>query len=87
MITDCSTFLAEYAVTKKPLIRLVSKDMPEFNTTTENIVKTYYNAENLEELEKYLNMILKEQQDPMKNIRSGLNQENAAEKIINSLLF
>ena len=33
--------------------------MPEFNTTTEEVVQTYYNAENTTELEKYLDMILK----------------------------
>lgn len=83
MITDCSTFLLEYAATQKPLIRLVSQDMPEFNTTTEEVVKTYYNAENIKELETYLDMILKEKRDPSKGRRKKYNQSFAAQNIIN----
>lgn len=85
MITDCSTFLLEYAATKKPLIRLVSKDMPEFNTTTEEVVQTYYNAENTTELEKYLDMILKEKHDPLKDKRKAFNQTFSAQNIIDIL--
>ncbi len=86
MITDCSTFLLEYAVTQKPLIRLVSKDMPEFNTTTEEVVKTYYNAQDIQELEKYLDMILKEKKDPMKKHRKGFPTLNTAKQILSNLL-
>ncbi|MCM1003415.1 MAG: CDP-glycerol glycerophosphotransferase family protein [Candidatus Gastranaerophilales bacterium] len=86
MITDCSTFLLEYAVTQKPLIRLVSKNMPEFNTTTEEVVKTYYNAQDIQELEKYLDMILKEKNDPMKKHRKGFPTLNTAKQILSNLL-
>lgn len=89
MITDCSTFLLEYAATQKPLVRLVSEDMPEFNSTTEEVVKSYYNVSTLEELKQYLDMILKQHKDPLKEIRKSFINENAAEKItlhLNSIL-
>lgn len=89
MITDCSTFLLEYAATQKPLIRLVSEDMPEFNSTTEEVVKSYYNVSTLEELKQFLDMILKQHKDPLKEIRKSFINENAAEKItlhLNSIL-
>ena len=86
MITDCSTFLLEYAITQKPLIRLVSKDMPEFNTTTEDVVATYYNAKDINALETYLDMILKTKTDPLKKKRKGFNQSSAAQNIINALI-
>lgn len=87
MITDCSTFLLEYAFTQKPLIRLVSKDMPEFNTTTEEIVKTYYNIQNIQELEKHLNMILKEHNDPLNKKRQSFKINNSAQKVLKELLL
>lgn len=89
MITDCSTFLLEYAATQKPLVRLVSEDMPEFNSTTEEVVKSYYNVSTLEELKQFLDMILKQHKDPLKEIRKSFINENAAEKItlhLNSIL-
>lgn len=88
MITDCSTFLLEYAATQKPLIRLASKDMPEFNNTTQETVKNYYNAENIEDLKKYLDMILLENSDPLKAKREDKNSfvhENSSRKIIETL--
>lgn len=88
MITDSSTFLLEYAITKKPLIRLVSKDMPEFNKNTEETVKNYYNAENCIQTKEYLDMILKTSKDPLKSARENpavVKVENAAQKIVEYL--
>lgn len=90
MITDCCSFLSEYLPTGKPLIRLVSKEIPEFNPNLKELVKSYYNAESAEDLKKYLDMILTEHQDPMKDLRAEALKiypaENASQRIIYSII-
>ena len=90
MITDCCSFLSEYLPTGKPLIRLVSKDIPEFNPNLKELIKSYYNAESVEDLRKYLDMILVERQDPMKDLRVEALKiypsERASQKIIDSII-
>ena len=90
MITDCCSFLSEYLPTGKPLIRLVSKDISEFNPNLKELVKSYYNAESAEDLKKYLDMILTEHQDPMKDLRAEALKiypaENASQRIIYSII-
>ncbi len=58
MITDSSSFLAEYLYTKKPLIRPVNKNQTPFNKTGNEIIKAYYNVFNNEELEKTFSEIV-----------------------------
>lgn len=89
MITDCCTFLMEYFATGKPLIRLVSQNSGEFNANTQNIIKYFYNIENIEELENSLNKLLIEKLDPLKSKREKESQNyrtNATENIINDLI-
>ena len=89
MITDCCTFLMEYFATGKPLIRLVSPNSGEFNIITKNIIKHFYNVENLSELEKTLQTILIEENDELKIERekaSSQYTQNATKNIIQDLL-
>lgn len=89
MITDCSTFLLEYFATGKPLIRLVSPNSGEFNIITKNIIKHFYNVENLSELEKTLQTILIEEKDELESERekaSSQYTQNATKNIIQDLL-
>lgn len=89
MITDCSTFLLEYFATGKPLIRLVSPNSGEFNIITKNIIKHFYNVENLNELEKTLQTILIEEKDELRSERekaSSQYTQNATKNIIQDLL-
>ncbi len=89
MITDCCTFLMEYLPTFKPLIRLVSKDGAEFNQNVKEVIKTFYNVETIEELEKTLDMILIDEKDILSETRKNnkiLNSDIASENILNLLL-
>jgi hypothetical protein len=69
LITDCSTFLIEYLATQKPLIRLRSKSAVEFNSLAEEALKVCYNVDNNAELEKTLDLILKENRDELNKAR------------------
>ena len=89
MITDCSTFLVEYLATQKPLIRLASESAVEFNTLAKEAIKVCYNVNNNTDLERQLNLILKENKDELKNIRenySKLLKKDSSKFIINNLL-
>ena len=89
MITDCCTFLMEYFATGKPLIRLVSKNSGEFNTNTQNIIKYFYNVENIDNLKNTLENLLINNIDKLKNEREKASENyrtNATENIIQDLL-
>lgn len=89
MITDCSSFLGEYFVSGKPLIHLMS-EKSQFRTSDNPILKTYYRADNLDELKILLDILPKD--DSMKNIRVktlqeiGLKDNNASKKILEDIL-
>ena len=68
MITDCGSFLGEYFFTGKPLIHLISQDAQPYNETINNIIKYYYKAHNLTELETYMKDLISEK-DMMKQER------------------
>lgn len=72
MITDCGSFLTEYFMSKNPVIHLVSPDAWEYNNNVKQIVKSYYQAHNLEELEKYLQEIIIDKKDYKKQERLDL---------------
>ena len=75
MITDCGSFLTEYFLTKKPLIRIVSGKSAPFCPHCVEITKNYYEANNLQELQVLLDDIIINENDYMKNQRC-----NAVEK-------
>ncbi|MCQ2957331.1 MAG: hypothetical protein MJ180_00340, partial [Candidatus Gastranaerophilales bacterium] len=88
MITDCCTFLPEYCATRKPLIRLVSKDGAEFNQNIKDMLQYFYNVESIENLEKTLNIILIDKNDPLKDKRENISlikKQSASENILNAL--
>jgi hypothetical protein len=89
MITDCSTFLIEYLISESPLINIVSSDAPKFNKMTNEILKTYYKANDLEELEKTLDNLLNQNNDYLFEKRKELKAKlllNATQNILNDLL-
>lgn len=93
MITDCSSFLGEYFVTGSPLIHLMSEDN-QFKKSENPILKTYYRANNLDELKNLIHDL--PTNDYMKELRLkllnniGLNNINSsaniAEDLINQIL-
>lgn len=89
MITDCSTFLIEYLISESPLINIISSNAPKFNKMTNEILKTYYKANNLEELEKMLDNLLNQNNDYLFEKRKELKAKlllNATKNILNDLL-
>lgn len=89
MITDCSTFLIEYLVTGNPIIRLVSKNAPDYNINAQIAVDNCYNSENNSDLEQILDTVLIKELDTMKENRIDAAKRfkaNATENIIQDLL-
>lgn len=92
MITDCGSFLTEYSCMDKPLIRLYyhKNNLPP-NPMLEKLYSTFYYAHNNSELQKLLDSIISQHQDPNKAarheevIRVGLNSSDTSKKIINYL--
>lgn len=89
MITDCSSFLGEYFVTGKPLIHLMS-GKSQFRESDNPILKTYYRAENLDELKLLMEQL--PQNDSKKSLREetlakiGLKNNNASQNILDDIL-
>lgn len=91
MITDCGSFLTEFFLTKQPVIHLVSKSAIPYNPSAEKIVKTYYQAHNINELDNFLNTVIIDKNDYLKDKRlktlgeMKLDTCYAAENIINDI--
>lgn len=90
LITDCGSFLIEFLPTESPVINLRRKDSVCLSNITDKIVKSYYQAYNLEELKQYFNDILENNNDPKKEERLSLIKKlnlvrNASDNIINDL--
>ncbi len=88
MITDCSSFLAEYGATGRPVIRLISSGCAYDRRELMDYVKTYYGAHTLEEMYAAFRLVLEERQDPLREVRhqavveAGLAGGCAADKVI-----
>lgn len=90
LITDCSSFLGEFFLTGSPVIHLISKTATPYNETINRIIKNYYRAENLEELQMLLNKLPND--DSMKVQRENAikdfnaSETTSAEKIVKDIL-
>lgn len=92
LITDCGSFLMEYACTKKPIIRLVSHvcgmSIPK---PSKELFDSYYNVNNLDEMNDIFNMVLIDGNDPKHDervkaaTRAGLIETFASENILKDL--
>lgn len=92
MITDCSSFLTEFAITEKPIIRLIPNDgktlLPP-NPVLSELYDSYYKVYNNDELIPMLDSIVLMNEDPMKEKRTslvkevGLTDNYAAQNIVN----
>lgn len=69
LITDCSSFLAEYLPTKKPVIRLSRLDSEKLNIVGQQISKNYYLTYNNSALGQIFNEIVVKKNDFMKEER------------------
>jgi CDP-glycerol glycerophosphotransferase (TagB/SpsB family) len=69
LITDCSSFLSEYLPTKKPVIHMISENMVALNSISKVTSSHYYKAHDLRELEFYLNDVIINKNDPLREKR------------------
>ena len=94
LITDCSSFLVEYALTKKPVIRLIPK---EINVNTRpayaSLFASYYTVHSLDEMYSAFAIVLEHRKDPKKEDRLKavqslglIGKKASAEQIISILL-
>lgn len=88
LVTDCASFLIEYFVTGKPVIRLVSaKSKVKATEFSQKIFNTFYNIKNNDELVNVFKNVLEENNDYLKAKRlcaleeTGLLNGNASENI------
>lgn len=92
MITDCGSFLMEYACTGHPIIHLISPTckVKPIKPSAE-LWSTYYQVRNLTELNAVLDEVVVRRQDPKREERlakvreSGLLDNYAAQNIMNEL--
>ena len=89
LVTDCGSFLTEYAVTEKPIIFLKSKNGKKHNPMIENLVKSYYIVNSKDELVCELEKALKQDNKKYERIRTikkmNLSNSCASKNIINDL--
>ena len=90
LITDCSSFLAEYFPTGKPIIWLKSANSKvEFNDFGKYISQGFYIVNNLEELKNIYKKLVLDNVDPLKDIRHEIiskvfqSEESSSEKLYN----
>lgn len=92
MITDCNSFLYEYLPTLKPIIHLIRETSVGHNKFGKEIIKGYYPARNLEELQNTINDIICAGEDPLLEtrkyiVKNVLSQpEEGTAKYITSLI-
>ena len=93
LITDCGSFLVEFPMTGKPLIRLIPKelDYPLF-PAFEKLYDSFYEVRNLDEMYATFAQVLERGEDPMKETRLNAVRElglmgngSSAERIMNKL--
>ena len=76
LITDCGSFLVEFPMTGKPLVRLIPKelDYPLF-PAFEQLYKSFYEVRNLDEMYATFAQVLERGEDPRKETRLNAVQE------------
>ncbi len=92
LITDCASFLTEYACTGNPVIRLVSSalKLPN-NPIYGKLYSTYYCVHNMDELYATLDEVVVARKDVnrearlLQTVEAGLNAKNASTCIVENL--
>ena len=92
MITDSSSFLAEFGATGSPLIYLVSQGMSnEVRINCSSYVDAYYQVHNIQEMKDAFELVIEKSADPLRERRSaalrdsGLLGNNASGNIVEFL--
>ena len=89
MVTDCGSFLPEFAATGKPLIHLIcSRNNMSPAAPSRDVFSTFYEVRNLEEMFSCFRTVIEEGADPKKDVRlqavkrANLLGQNAARNIM-----
>lgn len=91
MITDSESFLAEYTITDKPLIRLVPTPDCKYLSPGNRLMEALYEVRTRDELRTALNLIVERGQDPKKYLRSkvlkslGYDDNNISKRFLDVL--
>lgn len=92
MITDCASFLVEYACTGKPIVHLVPEKIKyPPHPISAGLFASYYQARSVDELESVFESVVLRGEDPKKELRlakvreMNLCNNNAAKNIVNYL--
>lgn len=80
LITDCSSFLAEYFPSRKPIIFLDRKDRAPFDKFGNKLKKGFYRVENYREIEPLIKTVLLEKKDTLKVLRAKIITKNFGEQ-------
>lgn len=75
LVTDSSSFLAEYIVSGKPIVFFDSPKRTPFNKFGLKIKKGFYEAKNLNDLDKILEKVLINKKDDLKHLREAIVKE------------
>ena len=92
MITDCASFLMEYASTGKPIIHLVAKNpVYQPHPISAKLFDTYYQTHDWNEFEEHFETVILQKKDPKREVRLAAVKEmnlmgmKAGEKIVSYL--
>lgn len=69
LITDCSSFLAEYLPTEKPIIHLISKNSAGYNEIGSIITGAYYKAYTFDDVKTLIENVILNKNDYLKSQR------------------
>ena len=91
MITDCGSFCTEYFFTGKPLLHLISENSKQHSALNRLVNANHYSISNRETLEKYLDEVVINKNDFLKDVRSKAlndifqNKLDSASNVINHI--
>ena len=92
MITDCHSFLTEYLILDRPLIRLETKNSPLVSPpSASKKFDAMYRVDNLETMQRIFDEVIVKKMDPMKETRHkviheiGLDRNDISSQIIKIL--
>ncbi len=80
LITDCLSFLSEYLILDRPLIRLEPQKTPDMAPPARRKLDALYRVNNLDDMMKTLDMVILKHQDPMKETRHQIIAEIGLDK-------
>jgi len=96
LILDCGSFISEYIFTGKPALFMISNDevMKGFNEYGEKAINVLYQSRKIEDVHSFIDKVVLEEKDPMKNLRTKFLEEilmppnnmSASENIYYSIL-